>query len=364
MRSRLPIKPWRAVSAIGLSLIMGYAVVRIFAAGPAAVYLLPSGTLANGATVVSNAGAIGGQMVVFGPAAIPTPTPTPTPAPTPTPTPTGNSTCPLPAYPSASCTGRPSSFSSYSNTVGGYTITTNGAVIDNWHITGDLDVKASGVVIKNSQIDGTVNNEGYAGSSFTITDSSVGPASCDTGGLPSIQGTNFTATRVYLHGHQDGVDVVGDNVTINDSFLQPCYQPPSVVGGDGFHSDGVQDQCSATCSNLSMTHNTVDARAFYQGVATGNSALNLGSPADGLHMRNVTLVSNVFLGGGYSTALQWDAGNNWIVTNNAWVQGSWAYGPIDAASTCSHQSWSGNSIVTVNASYGITSTVSAQGCVN
>ncbi len=354
------LKTWQAIPAIILSVGIGYIIVHIFAAGPAATYLVPGGSLTAGATVTSNASAIGGRMVVFGPGATPTPTPTPTA----TPTPTGSSTCPLPAYPNASCTGRPASLSSYSNTVGNYTVTTAGAVIDNWHVTGDLDVKAANVVIKNSQIDGTVNNDGYAGTSFTITDSSVGPASCATNGLPSLQGHDFTATRVYLRGHQDGVDMSGDNVTINDSFLQPCFQPASVVGGDGFHSDGVQDQCGAACSNLSMTHNTVDARAFYQGNPTGNSALNLGSAADGLNMRSVTLINNMFLGGGYSTALQWDAGAIWTVTNNVWVNGSWAYGPVDANSTCSHQNWSGNSIVTINASYGVTSTVSAQGCVN
>ncbi|HSX02821.1 MAG TPA: DUF4082 domain-containing protein [Candidatus Saccharimonadia bacterium] len=300
--------------------------------------------------------------VVFSPAAISTPTPTATVTPTPI---TGTTTCPLPAYPSTSCTGRSSSLgSSYTNEVSDYTVTTNDTVIDNWHVKGDLDIKAANVVIRNSQIDGTINNDGYAGTSFTVADSTVGPATCATNGLPSLQGHDFTATRVYLRGHQDGVDMGADNVTVTDSLLQPCFQPASVVGSDGFHSDGVQDQCSATCSNLTLTHNTIDARAIYNGTPTGNSALNLGSGPDGYHMRNVTLNDNLFLGGGYTTDLHWDAGNAWVVKGNAWVKGSWAYDAITTEGTCSNQSWSGNSIVTADTNFNATSTVSSTGCVD
>lgn len=116
--------------------------------------------------------------------------------------------------------------------------------------------------------DYAVVDDDTASSSFTITDTTVGTATCETGGFPSIDGHDFTATRVLLRGHQHGVDVTGDNVSVTDSFTQPCYLPPEIVGGDGYHSDGVQDQCAATCTGLQLTHNTIDARAFYAGEPT------------------------------------------------------------------------------------------------
>jgi hypothetical protein len=273
-------------------------------------------------------------------------------------------TCALPDHPTPSCAGVPAGTAFTRTIAGDYYATTNGEVIDAWHITGSLVIKASGVVVTRTQVDDVVDNEVAPGSSFTISDSTVGTATCVTGGWPSVDGHHFTATRVLLQGHQDGVDVVGDDVTIADSLLKPCYLPPEVVGSDGYHSDGVQDQCAAACSNLIMRHNTVDARASYDGVSTGNAALNLGSAADGLMMRAVTLENNMFLGGGFTTDLRWDAGVKWKVTGNVWVAGSWTYGPISTEDTCSHQTWSGNSIVTADAAYHITGTVGTTGCVD
>jgi len=278
--------------------------------------------------------------------------------------------CALPKYPTTSCTGT-SAGTSFSRTVNtDYYANTPGQVIDSWHITGDLVIQATGIVIKNSLIDGHVDNDSLPlNTSFTIPDSTVGPATCDTQGWPSLNAHDFTATRVFLRGHQDGIDVVGNNATVTDSFVQPCYQPPEVVGSDGFHSDGVQDQCGGTCTHMTFVHNTFDSQAWYNGQRTGNSAIYLGSPYNGTGQNagDVILQNNLFLGGGYTTALWWDAVGdqaNWIISGNAWAQGTWAYGPTDSANTCSHQTWSGNTIVTVNASYAVTSTVSPLNCIN
>ena len=270
----------------------------------------------------------------------------------------------MPDYPTPSCTGVPAGTTLAKTVDGDYTATTDGEVIDSWHITGDLVVEASDVVIKNTQVDGTVDNEVAQASSFSISDSTVGTTSCVTGGWPSINGHDLTANRVYLRGHQDGLDMVANNVTIVDSYLQPCYLPPEIVGSDGYHSDGVQDQCSTTCSNLTLTHDTIDAMAFYNGQPTGNSALNLGSEADGFNLQNVTLEDNMFLGGAYTTSLWWDAGASWTVTSNVWVADTWAYGPISAQDTCSHQAWSDNSIVNVDSGYHVTSTVIGTDCID
>jgi len=303
--------------------------------------------------------------------------------------PTGSTTCPLPAYPNRSCTGRPSSLGdTYAITVGdGYTVNADNTIIDNWHVTGTLVIAAKNVTIKNSQIDGTVYNDSgepaQLSSSFTITDSSVGPSPrivngdptlkdangnplCNSGGLPSLDGHDFTAARVYLYGNQDGVDVTGNNVNVSDSLIQPCFLPG---GTDGYHSDGVQDQCGGPCGNFTFTHNTFDSTALYNGTPTGNSAVYLGSAYNGTgyNAYGVTFKNNMFMGGGYTHELLWDnvgSKTNWIFDSNVWVNKSWAYGPDDAAGTCSHMNWTNNTAVTIDTNYAITSTVGPVDCVN
>jgi len=355
---RLPsLFSWRISIFAGSFVLIGLvAVVTSHAAGPYVATEAENGTISGAATTASDATASGGQYAALD---------------APTPTPTGSSTCPLPAYPNPSCAGLPSG-TTFTNTVNGdYTVSTGGQVIDAWHITGTLIIQAANVVIKNSQIDDHIDNEAAPSSSFTINDSTVGPTTCSTEGWPSINGHHFTANRVHLRNHQDSVDMVGDAITIADSLFQPCYQPASVVGSDGFHSDGVQDQCSATCTGITLNHDTIDARAYYGGQSWGNSALNLGSQADGLHIRSVTLKNNLFMGGSYTTDLRWDAGLSWIVTGNSWVQGAWTYAPISTESTCSNQTWGvdtasnlPNRIVVIDANYNVTSVANTTGCVD
>jgi len=338
----------------------GYFLVRSYAGTPFASVEADQGTLSGNASLISDSTASGGKAVQFN-----------APAQTGGGGGTTPTTCPLPDYPSPSCTGTPVGTKFTKTVNGNYTASTNGEVIDSWHITGDVVITASNVQIKNTQIDGAIANEGptggeYKNASFTVTDTTVGTTTCSTDGQPSINGHDFTATRVHLQGHADGIDVVGNNITVQDSYIHPCYLPPSVVGSDGYHTDSIQDQCNTNitpyCAHITLTHTTFDSN-----VANGNSAANLGSQADGLSLADVTLRDNLFLGGGYTTAIWWDKNGdnaNWIVANNAWVNKAWAYGPVDTESTCAHQTWSGNKIVTVDGNFKLTSTVSPQDCVN
>lgn len=302
--------------------------------------------------------------------------------------PTGSTTCPLPAYPNRSCTGRPASLGqTYAVTVAdGYTVNADNTVVDNWHVAGTLVIHANNVTIKNSQIDGTVYNDDGVSSSYTITDSSVGPSPrldsktgeytlkdtngnmlCNSSGLPSLNGHNITASRVYLYGNQDGIDIGdGGNVNVSDSLIQPCFLP---LGTDGYHSDGVQDQCGKPCGNFTFTHNTFDSTALYNNTPTGNSAVYLGSAYNGTgyNAYGVTFKNNLFMGGGYTHELLWDnVGDktNWIFDSNVWVNKSWAYGPDDAAGTCDHMTWTNNKNVTIDTNYAVTSTVGDIACVN
>ena len=284
-------------------------------------------------------------------------------SPTPTPT-TGfksaSGACPPSVYPNPSCVGFRAGTVVVRTVEGDYTADAPGQVIAGWHITGNLIVTAPQVVIRDSQIDGIVTDGDAEGASFTITDSTIGPKSgCHfdrTYYNVGLNGHDITALRVFARNDEDGLDLSGGNVHIADSLFVQCFLGASVVGGDGYHSDGVQDLCDAVCSNLTLTHNTFDSRDG------GNSALNLGSEADGLKLRAVTLSDNLFLGGGYTTYLQWDGGPPWTVTNNHWVDKTWEYDALETQGTCSHQNWSGNNIVTIDSSYRIASTIGALTC--
>jgi chitodextrinase len=274
--------------------------------------------------------------------------------------------CALPAYPNASCTGMPAT-TQPTTTTGDYTATTDGEVIDARHITGNLTIWANNVVVKNSQIDGSVDNERSVGSntthySFTITDTTVGPATgCIT--YPGIGESDFTATRVLVRGHDDGFRMGSSNVTITDSYANLCWNPPSLAPPDGSHSDGIQNYCSSICANLVLNHNTIDAQNINN--MTGDArTIYLGSNADGAGISNITVTDNLLRGGGYSIYSQYRGGSAWVFRNNHIVNNSWRYAPVTGEGTCANQDWSGNSIVTIDSLYNITATTSPLACIN
>jgi hypothetical protein len=130
-----------------------------------------------------------------------TPTPTPTVTPTPTPTPTDP---PATGFPNAANTGVPT---------GPTTITTANTVIDGKTVNGSLTIRAAGVVVRNSVINGTIGtDENSTGYSFTITDSEVRAG--DRAGT-AIGAVNFTVLRV---------EVTGGNRSIN------CWKDCDVRG--------------------------------------------------------------------------------------------------------------------------------------
>src|SRR4051812_8928114 len=151
------------VFALLFAVIGGYIIYSSFAAGFSASLEAENSTKNSPATSVTDANASSGGALKFAGG--------------------GTSSCALPKYPSPSCAGRLTGGSTFANTVSSYTASTNGQVIDNWHITGDLTVDAPNVTIKNSQIDGGVQNFRNSSSSFTLTDSTVGPASGCVGGV-------------------------------------------------------------------------------------------------------------------------------------------------------------------------------------
>lgn len=262
--------------------------------------------------------------------------------------------CELPNYPTPDCTGVPPG-TTLTTHVGNYVADTDDEVIDSLHITGALLIEAENVLIKNSLIDGTVYNPDVLTGSFTIMDSTIGPAAgCTTDYLEFAIGySNFTAKRVLTRGFENAFSgAQPGNILIEDSYNIGC-QPNTPDP----HSDGIQLVCEdvanfGLCDNIVLDHNTFDGR----GVPKYNGAIYIVNP----NVRNVTVTDNLLMGGGYSLYLQHHAGPNWNVSGNKIVANSYAYAPVSTEGTCAYMNWgSGNATVTIDGNYQITGTVAS-----
>ncbi|MFF0309417.1 DUF4082 domain-containing protein [Streptosporangium sp. NPDC004379] len=249
-------------------------------------------------------------------------------------------------YPTPACTGVPPGVKlrtlALNEDGAAYRVTKSGTVLDGVHIPGDLLINADDVTVRNSRIDGyVVNADGDKTFRFTIADSTVGPASgCQT--LPGIGQDKYTALRVHVRGHGDGFRASGDDVTIRDSYVDLCSNP-------GDHSDGIQTY--NTGKNLTFHHNTVDQR----------HAKDITAPIflTDDQIVNATVTDNLIMGGTYSIQLK-NARGQLVVRGNRLVDHSWVYGPVEA--DCAKIDWSGNSLVTIDQNYRVTSTVAPLPC--
>ncbi len=347
---------------MGLLVVVGVVVVAVsMAAGPAATYLVPSGTLANGATSVANAGAIGGRMVVFGPAATPTPTPTPTPVPTPTPTPTGS--CAFPHFPDASCTGVPAGVTLH-------TCSTNlgtSGTYDSCQFNGDIVISGvctGSVKITRSLINGQVVIRGPGGYEYTpgntapnagcsdqgvvISDTTVN-CGCQSGSSAqfpasstpvAVAGLNFTLLRdnIYNAGHGVAPD---EFVTVQDSYIH------GLGGNTDAHKDGI---FISDGDHMTFKHNNVECNdGPVAGCTAAMAILNDFSDETYLTFDSNLLNTNgayCFYGGGKIAAKPYQA-SHLTFTNNHFGRKYYSncayYGPVTYwDSSQPGMVWSGN----------------------
>jgi len=275
----------------------------------------------------------------------PTPSPSVTTSPSTTPTPTPTTTPPVIVgqYPTANNTGVPAGTALTVHS-GDLVITTPNTVVDSKKVSGNIDIRTSGVIIRNSEIAGIVVNDNISTHhAFTITDSTVGPASsCSTWGNGAVGIENYTAKKVHVRGFSDGFRVAGGNITIQDSYVKLCATDPNA------HSDGIQAYGAANGQNIVIKHNTIDQRDVLDGTATAPIFI----PNDGVNQGNqnlsVAVDDNLLAGGGFSLRVYGDLPfTATSVTGNKIVQGTWAYGPVDVS--CNKiLEWSGNAVVTYN----------------
>jgi hypothetical protein len=236
----------------------------------------------------------------------------------------GSGSCPLPAYPDASCTGIPAGtqLTAYK---GPTNITTANTVIDAKIITSCITINAPGVVIKRSRVNATgcspiyVNaaskyHGGFTGAGATVQDSTI---SCLTGLSGSatngsaIGDNNVTVLRNNIFGCENGFDM-DMNADIEDNYIHDLYQSAAA------HTDGLQ---SADGSGLKLVHNT-----FYGDTAlcpnpdycAGTSAVNINNCRDaGCPTTTNTLVrDNLLAGGAYTLYCPIKPTSNFQVLNN------------------------------------------------
>ena len=118
----------------------------------------------------------------------------------------------------------------------GLTITTPGQVIDGLDIAGPVEVRAPGVLIRNSRIRGSGSGHGIyvRDGSVTVEDTEI------SGFANGISHSNWTARRVDIHSMTaDGVKL-GSNVLLEDSWIHDLTPAPRA------HADGGQVQSGVT----------------------------------------------------------------------------------------------------------------------
>ncbi|WP_460365909.1 hypothetical protein [Actinocorallia lasiicapitis] len=254
---------------------------------------------------------------------------------------------------------------------GDYKAVKPGEVIDGWHIKGQLITSAGGVIVRNTLVDGGVSKVDGGAARLTLVDSTIGPAEgCVIGPAvdTSTDSGGYTAVRVHLRGHDDGFRAGGPDITIRDSFVQPC------VGDARSHGDGIQDYPAA--QRLTVDHTTFDmcegwardrsrpgcTSGAYPGINGGIFIYSRKSKGQG--SSDVTVTDNLVIGGLYGIWLEPNDGV-WIVRGNRVVDGTWQYGPYQSGDDgqCRNvRVWQDNTVVTMDETYTVTGTVRTEPC--
>jgi hypothetical protein len=197
----------------------------------------------------------------------------------------GVTTCPLPAYPDASCTGYTGSLTTATlNGDGNLRIDDDFAVVDHMDVAGCIDVRGVGVTVKNSNAQCITTSQSARASDgtnprLTIEDSTVncggrlGPL-----GSTGIAFENFTALRVEVTDCANGLDMFRN--------------PPCTFAQSG------------SCN--------------------GTSAININHGLGGPHASNVTIRWNLLAGGANALYCPRVSTTHYVVLENHF---STAYSP-------------------------------------
>jgi hypothetical protein len=237
-------------------------------------------------------------------------------------------------FPDASNTGVPPG-TALTTYTGSCTITTNNKVIDAKILNCDVSIRATGVVIKRSKINGQINSNEGTSYSFRLENSEV-----DAGVVQGavVGTTNMTIIRSNIHGGATSVYCYS-NCTIQDSYLHGQRLPASVNWhlGTFLANDNGNDPSGRT--NAHLVHNTLICDAQPNG-ADGGCSGNVNLFGDFGPVTSVTVDNNFF---GASTGISYcvyggsSSGKPYqpdhiVIINNVFQRGSnrkcGAYGPV------------------------------------
>jgi hypothetical protein len=172
-------------------------------------------------------------------------------------------------------------------------MTTAGATYDRLDIHGFVTILAPHVTITRSIIRGGVATSGNpglvtdtaaAGTNFVLTDSELVPEHPSVA-IDGIRGGNYTLTRDNIHDTVDTAKVLGNDVTIQDSWLHHTvhYTSDPYQSNGPSHNDGVQVLSGTRIRILNNTINGADNSAMQ--ITQGNGAVSAlsftGNWADG-----------------------------------------------------------------------------------
>jgi hypothetical protein len=222
------------------------------------------------------------------------PTPTPT-VPTPTvPAPTRPPSPAAAGFPSAESTGVPSGVRLTQHT-GDLRVTTPGAIIEGLDVRGRILVEADNVTIRNSVVRGTaagwttstgliMNNTGRK--NLVIVDSEL-TATVRNSSINGVFGANFSAERLDISNVVDSVRILGDNVSVTDSWMHDNIHLASdpLRAGTPTHDDSIQIEGGR---NVTIARNSMSSAK--------NAAIQI-TQGQGI-VGNVSVTGNFMDGGG------------------------------------------------------------------
>jgi hypothetical protein len=228
------------------------------------------------------------------------------------------------------------------------TITANNTVIDGKTFSGGVDIQASGVVIKNSVINGSLTIDdaaNYARSGngtvpvVTVLDSII---DCHgSQGSTGVGEAHYALKRVEIIRCENGLDM-NQNILLEDSFVHNLGDAGSDPHSDGAQCAGGRWNGNAYVDgarNLTLRHNTMYGMS-QNDTLFQTSAMICGSGTGG----NITVDKNLLAGGAYTLyCVRNGPGLNFRVTDNhfstKFKPSVGAFGPSDG---CHDEIISGN----------------------
>lgn len=167
----------------------------------------------------------------------------------------------------------------------GFTVTTNGQVIEGRDIRGAITVRANDVTIRRSRITHSATaiavEDGFT--NLTVEDVTiVGLEVTDATGAIRVGAASIVVRRVDLSGYAEGILLIGGGGLIEDNYF---HDLPDLVGGDTIEV--------WTGQGLVIRHNRLERMG-------GNSVIKLPADVPAPHGDDILIDDNLIAGGGWS----------------------------------------------------------------